>query len=73
MLERWGKGLLIAGAVLIAVGVVLWGLSRLGWERLPGDIVWKGRGGVTVFIPLGLSLLLSVILTILLNLMLRRR
>ncbi len=72
-LERLGKGLLIAGAALALTGAVLWALSRLGWQRLPGDLVWRSKSGVTVFIPLGFSVLLSVILTVVLNLIFRRR
>ena len=40
-------------------------------DRLPGDLVFK-RGGVTVYFPIGLMILLSVIGTIVLNLFFRR-
>jgi uncharacterized integral membrane protein len=40
-------------------------------DRLPGDLVFR-RGGVTVYFPLGLMILLSVVGTILLNIFLRR-
>ncbi len=67
-----GKALLVAGAVLCLAGLVILLLPRafpLG--RLPGDLVFRGRG-VTVFVPLATSLLLSVLLTLLLNLFFRR-
>ena len=45
--------------------------AHLAGGRLPGDIVWR-RGNVTVYVPLGLMLLLSILLTLLLNLIFRR-
>lgn len=72
MLERWGKILLLVGGVLVVLGVTLWLLSRLGWDRVPGDVVWRGKN-VTVYVPLGLMLLVSLLATILVNLFLRRR
>jgi hypothetical protein len=72
VLERWGKILLLVGGVLVVLGVMLWLMSRLGWDRIPGDVVWRGKN-VTVYVPLGLMVLASVVATILLNLLLRRR
>jgi hypothetical protein len=45
--------------------------GRLGLERLPGDLVFR-RGGVTVYFPLGLMILVSVLGTVVLNLLFRR-
>ena len=66
------------GRVLIAVGLgfaVLGGLlllaHRAGLPRLPGDFVLR-RGGWTVFLPLGTSLLLSIVLSLILMLLRRR-
>ena len=70
-LESLGRGLLFAGLALVVVGVVVLVLARLGLPRLPGDFTFQ-RGGVTVFIPLATSLLLSLVLTLLLNLLARR-
>ena len=64
--------LLIGGAVLLLVlGGLFLLLGRLGLDRLPGDLVFR-RGGLTVYFPLGLMIVLSVVGTILLNLFLRR-
>ena len=57
-------GLLVLGGLFLLLG-------RLGLDRLPGDLVFR-RGGVTVYFPLGLMILLSVVGTILLNIFLRR-
>ncbi|NLE74437.1 MAG: DUF2905 domain-containing protein [Actinobacteria bacterium] len=72
VLERWGKILLLVGGVLAVLGVTLWLLSRLGLDRMPGDLVLRGKN-VTVYVPLGVMLLVSVVATLILNLFLRRR
>ena len=46
-------------------------LGRFGVERLPGDLVFR-RGNLTVYLPIGLMILLSVVGTIVLNVILRR-
>ncbi len=66
-----GKLLIGAAVVLLVVGGVFLLLGRFGIDRLPGDLVFR-RGGLTVYLPLGLMILLSVVGTILLNLFLRR-
>ena len=71
MTGQLGKMLLIAGLAMAALGLVLLVAGRLGLEKLPGDIVWRGDGW-TVHVPLGWMILLSVALTVLLNLLSRR-
>jgi hypothetical protein len=70
-METLGKSLMILAVVLAAAGAVFLLLSRAGLDRLPGDLVYRGDK-VTVYVPLGLSILLSVVLTIALNLIWRR-
>jgi len=56
--------LILAGILLIVIGL-LWGpLSRLGLGRLPGDIVIE-REGFTLYIPVTSAILVSVVLSIL--------
>jgi hypothetical protein len=70
-LEGIGK-LLIGGAVvLIVLGGIFLLLSRFGLDRLPGDLVFR-RGNFTVYVPIGLMILISIVGTILLNIFLRR-
>lgn len=70
-LETIGK-LLIGGAIaLLVVGALVLLLGRFGLDRLPGDLIFK-RGGVTVYFPIGIMILLSIVGTVLLNLFLRR-
>jgi Protein of unknown function (DUF2905) len=64
------KVLLAVAAILALVGGGLLLASKLGVERLPGDVVVK-RGNFTLYAPIGLMILLSVVGSILLNLFLR--
>jgi hypothetical protein len=62
----------IGGAVvLLVVGGIMLLLSRFGLDRLPGDLVFR-RGNATVYLPIGLMILISIVGTILLNIFLRR-
>ena len=62
-----GRALIFLGALLVLVGVVILGLSRLDLPlgRLPGDFNWRGRGWSVSF-PLATSILVSVLLSVLL-------
>ncbi len=60
-----GRFLVIAGAVLIVIGLALPYASRIGLGRLPGDIVWR-RGHFSFCFPLMTSILVSIVLTLLL-------
>ncbi|OGP71492.1 MAG: hypothetical protein A2Z73_00660 [Deltaproteobacteria bacterium RBG_13_60_28] len=56
--------LMIAGAVLLALGVVLWLGPKIPWlGKLPGDISYT-RGNFSFYFPLGTCILISVILTL---------
>lgn len=70
MSEQLGRFLLWAGLAVAGLGVVLLLAGKLGIDRLPGDLVWRGENW-TVYVPLGWMILLSVVLTILLNLIAR--
>ncbi|MGD0921363.1 MAG: DUF2905 domain-containing protein [Terriglobia bacterium] len=59
-----GKFLIVAGIVLVVLGLLLMAgvkLSFLG--RLPGDIAYKGRN-VTFYFPIVTCLVVSVALTL---------
>jgi hypothetical protein len=66
-----GRGLLVAGVVLVVLGALFVLLDKAGVTRLPGDLVWRGERA-TIYIPLGLSILASIVLTVVLNFLLRR-
>jgi hypothetical protein len=66
-----GKFLVVAGVVLVVLGLLLFLTGRGVIPRLPGDLSF-GKGNTRIYIPLGTSVVLSVLLTILLNLLFRR-
>ena len=64
--------LLLGGALVLAIlGVGALVLLKLGIGQLPGTLTWRSEN-VTVFVPLGLMILVSVVGTILLNVFIRR-
>jgi len=60
-----GKALLGLGVLLVIAGAGLLLASRFGVPlgRLPGDVSYRGKN-VSVFFPLGTSILLSVVLSV---------
>jgi uncharacterized protein HemY len=73
-MDRMGKGVVIIGACIVAIGIVIWlfgdRLRFLG--RLPGDIRIE-RDNFNLYIPITTMLLLSVIVSIILWLIQRFR
>lgn len=59
-----GKALLGLGLVLVAAGALLLIVARFGLPmgRLPGDLSHHGKN-VSVFFPLGTSILISIVLS----------
>jgi hypothetical protein len=70
--ESTGKLLIVAGVVLVIVGVGLHVAGRLGLPlgRLPGDIRIERPGG-GLYIPVTSWIVLSVVLTIAVNVIMR--
>jgi hypothetical protein len=67
-MRELGKMLIFAGAVLAALGAVVWMLARPGGlplrlGRLPGDIAYQGKHG-SFYFPVVTCILLSVALTL---------
>jgi ABC-type transport system involved in cytochrome c biogenesis permease subunit len=69
-----GRLLIAVGLVLLVAGGVLLLLGRTGIPlgRLPGDISYRGRN-VSVYFPLGTSILLSIVFSIIFYLISRFR
>ena len=67
-----GKGLIGVGLLIAALGAILLAADRIpglgnafSWlGKLPGDLSFK-RDNVSVYIPIGTSILLSVVLSLL--------
>ncbi len=63
---QFGKALVILGVLLVAVGLVVMGGSKVsffGFGRLPGDIAYKGQN-MSFYFPIVSCLVLSAVLTI---------
>ncbi|HTM15794.1 MAG TPA: DUF2905 domain-containing protein [Terracidiphilus sp.] len=69
-----GKGLLGLGVLLVILGAALMLAARFGVPlgKMPGDISYRGKN-VSVFFPLGTSILLSVVLSLIFYLISRFR
>jgi hypothetical protein len=71
-LEPLGRGLVVLGIVLAAIGAVLILGPRIPiLGRLPGDIRVE-RDGLTIYLPLATMLILSVVASVILSLLSRR-
>jgi hypothetical protein len=57
--------LLVAGAVLLVVGLLWPWLARLPWGRLPGDVHVE-RDGFQFFAPITTGLVISIVVSLLL-------
>jgi Protein of unknown function (DUF2905) len=69
-----GKAILGLGLLLVVIGTVLLIAARLGipFGKLPGDIAYRGKN-VSVFFPLGTSILISIVFSVILYLISRFR
>ena len=56
-----GRALVLIGLVISGVGALVW----LGFPfgRLPGDFVYR-RGGLTVYMPVVTSIIVSIVLAV---------
>jgi hypothetical protein len=63
-LQFIGRFLLIAGIVIILLGLLLMLSGKISWiGRLPGDIIIQ-RKNFTFYFPLATSILISLLLTL---------
>jgi hypothetical protein len=61
-----GRFLIIAGAVIVVLGMLFMVADKVPLGRLPGDLHF-GSGRFKIYIPIATSVLLSIIITIILN------
>jgi len=64
-----GRILLVFGALIALFGGALMLFGRF---QLPGDLTFRS-GGLTVYVPIATSIILSIVLTVALNLFFRHR
>ena len=64
-----GRLLLVFGVLLALIGGALMLFGRF---HLPGDVTFRS-GGVTFYIPIAASIILSIVLTLVLNVIFRQR
>ncbi|OAP36528.1 hypothetical protein AU381_18690 [Sinorhizobium glycinis] len=57
--------LIIVGLIIVAVGIFWPWLARIGFGRLPGDILIV-RENFTIYIPFTTGLIVSILLTVIL-------
>jgi hypothetical protein len=69
-----GKAIIGIGLTLVVIGAVLLVAGRFGLllGRLPGNMAYKGKH-VSVYVPLGTSILISIVLTLVFYLLSRFR
>lgn len=63
--QQFGKWLILAGILIVIVGMLVMLLGRIGLFRLPGDLQFGSRNW-RVYIPIVSCILISVILTLVL-------
>ena len=57
-----GRIIVLLGAALVVVGLAVWGLGRLGFRGLPGDIRYESQN-VRFYFPIVTCIALSIVLT----------
>lgn len=63
-----GRALVIAGVVILAIGLALMFADRVPFVgRLPGDVTFGGDGW-SVYVPIATSIVVSLVLTVALSL-----
>ena len=64
-MNNFGRLLIGLGFLLIVAGILFLILSKIGLPlgRLPGDISYRGKK-MSVYFPLGTSILLSIVLSL---------
>ncbi len=58
-----GELLMVIGLVVVIIGGVVWGLGRLGFHGLPGDLRYESKN-LRFYFPIVTCLVLSIVLTL---------
>ncbi len=65
-----GRFLIVAGLVLLAAGALWPVIAKVGFGRLPGDLVIE-RQNMTLYFPLATAIIVSIMFSLLLWLLAR--
>lgn len=65
-----GRFLIVAGLIVLVAGLLWPAIDRIGFGRLPGDVVFE-RQNMTLYFPLATSIFLSIAFSLLLLLLAR--
>jgi hypothetical protein len=62
---EFGKAILAVGLLIVLIGGIIMLAARFGLPlgRLPGDVAYRGKH-VSVFFPIGTSILISMVLSL---------
>jgi hypothetical protein len=68
-MHELAKGIILMGAMLIAVGLVLLLFQKVPFVgKLPGDLLFK-RGNFTLYVPLATGIIVSLLISLILYLL----
>jgi len=63
--QQIGRWLILAGVIIVLLGVLVMVLGRVGLFRLPGDLEF-GSKNWRIYFPIASCILISIILTLIL-------
>ena len=63
-MEQLGRWLFLLGSVLAVLGLVVWGIGKIGFKGLPGDIRYESEN-FSFYFPIVTCIVLSLVLTLL--------
>ena len=62
VMGQLAKMLVLVGLLIALVGVVMWLISKMGFQGLPGDIRYEGRH-VRLYFPVVTCVVVSIVVT----------
>ena len=64
-MTQTGKLIVLAGLAILTLGVIVWGLGKLGFRSMPGDVSYKSEN-VRIYFPIATCVVLSIVVSVLL-------
>ncbi|MHC4415549.1 MAG: DUF2905 domain-containing protein [Planctomycetota bacterium] len=63
-MTQFGKTFVFVGLAIVLIGAIVWGLGKLGFRGLPGDIRYESDN-VKIYFPIVTCLAISLVLSVL--------